>query len=741
MDLIIIIILFCCCCCSIILSGGGYYYITNTSSKITSEQLPTTVNKSPTLDKSSTLDQSQITTTINPLNTIIAITTTPIPVIKWVICGNDIKGIPSIAYSHDGKLWTESKNLIPDIGQGFKSIAYDGKMWIAVGPDEFKIATSADGINWILSNYKNDRGSAGSSICCSDSRWVIVGYQRDAKTGGTLGYIITSKNGLDWFDVEIDALSSGSYFRTVVYNPNVNIWVAGGSVLAYSKNGITWTIIDKRQLIDGEINSINIINSQFIATVKSNSVSAIYSTDGITWKHYDYHYSLYKIFLGHVNRIILFNNTMIAGGVGNFHLGYSLDEGKTWIGSETSDNTNYVTEDIATNNSDVLAVGYFINRKTNKFEGQVLTSKFGKSWLSSKITFMGQINGISSNILGQISTTSEKSQITTTINPINTITTSSIPVIKWVICGNDNKGLPSIAYSYDGKLWTETKNLIPDNGTYNGFGSIAYNGKMWIAIGPDEFRIVTSIDGINWILNNYKKDRGWSGLDICWGGSLWVIVGIKSNYAGCIVTSKNGLDWSEIIGDFPILYSVKYNPDINIWVVGSSQQMFLYSKDGIEWEKIYVRDLGFSTQQTINSINVINSQFFATVATNNGNLISSPFGKIWKSFNHIRIISPVKIILFKDIMIVGGSGDFHLGYSLDQGKIWVGSVSSDATNNVTEDIATNNSDIVLAVGYFVNRTENKMLGQILTSNDGKIWTVSKVAFMSRINSIASNIPL
>jgi hypothetical protein len=169
--------------------------------------------------------------------------------------------------------------------------------------------------------------------------------------------------------------------------------------------------------------------------------------------------------------------------------------------------------------------------------------------------------------------------------------------------------------------------------------------------------------------------------------------------------------------------------------------MFLYSKDGIEWEKIYVRYLGFNTQQAIYSINVINSQFIATVATHGANLISSPFGKIWKRLNLNRILDPVKIILFKDIMIMGGSGNFHLGYSLDQGKIWIGSVSSDATNNVTEDIATNNSDIVLAVGYFVNRTENKLLGQILTSNDGKKWTVSKVAFMSRINSIASNIPL
>lgn len=337
----------------------------------------------------------------------------------------------------------------------------------------------------------------------------------------------------------------------------------------------------------------------------------------------------------------------------------------------------------------------------------------------------------------------DQSQITTIIKPT---TTTPIPVIKWVICGNDNKGLPSIAYSYDGKLWTETKNLIPDNGTYNGFGSIAYNGKMWIAVGPDEFRIVTSTDGINWILNNYKKDRGWSGLDICWGDSLWVIVGIKRDpntgwSFGCILTSKDGLDWSEITGDFPILYSVKYNPDINIWVVGSSQQMFLYSKDGIEWEKIYVKNLGFDTQEAISSINVINSQFIATVATNGPRLITSPFGKNWKIFDYIRILNPVKIILFKDIIIVGGSGDFHLGYSLDQGKTWVGSVSSDATNNVTEDISTNNSDIVLAVGYFVNRTENKLLGQILTSNDGKKWTVSKVAFMSRINGITSNIPL
>jgi hypothetical protein len=165
MNLIIIILIFCCCCCSIILSGG-YLYITNSSSKITSGQLPIT-KQSPY-----TSEQSPVTSKQSPITSeqLPSTTTTPIPVIKWVICGKDNTDMPTIGYSYDGKLWKQVKSIISKTG-AFQSVAYNGTMWIAVGPIDFKIASSIDGINWTLNNYESSNGR-GSSICWG---WFIVG--------------------------------------------------------------------------------------------------------------------------------------------------------------------------------------------------------------------------------------------------------------------------------------------------------------------------------------------------------------------------------------------------------------------------------------------------------------------------------------------------------------------------------------------------------------------------------------
>jgi hypothetical protein len=93
---------------------------------------------------------------------------------------------------------------------------------------------------------------------------------------------------------------------------------------------------------------------------------------------------------------------------------------------------------------------------------------------------------------GQSPITSEQSPVTTEQLIITTI---PIPVIKWVICGVDIGGLPTIAYSYDGIKWTQIKSIISKNGV---FQSIAYNGQMWVAVSTStNFIIATSTNGIN----------------------------------------------------------------------------------------------------------------------------------------------------------------------------------------------------------------------------------------------------
>jgi hypothetical protein len=104
--------------------------------------------------------------------------------------------------------------------------------------------------------------------------------------------------------------------------------------------------------------------------------------------------------------------------------------------------------------------------------------------------------------------------------------------------------------------------------------------------------------------------------------------------------------------------------------------------------------------------------------------------------------NPDKICLFNNTMIAGGFGVFQLAYSSDQGKTWIGSLTALNSLNRIIDIATNNSDIVLAVGYDRNREGAKMVGQVLTSTDGIKWSLPNfITFMSQINGIASNIPL
>jgi hypothetical protein len=352
--------------------------------------------------------------------------------------------------------------------------------------------------------------------------------------------------------------------------------------------------------------------------------------------------------------------------------------------------------------------------------------------------------------ISELSSTSKQSstseQSSTTIKPITT--TTPIPVIKWIICGTDVEGLPTIAYSYDGTEWTQTKNIISKNGT---FQSIAYNGQMWVAVGQStNFIIAISTDGINWTLNNFSNSYYGIGTSIYWSGSLWVTVGYANltgnGVVAAIVTSTDGLNWSIIdhkkyTNSNSSFNTVVYNPSVNTWVAAGSEggnSLVVYSKDGINWIKTnnpIIRDNG------IMKITIINSQFVATVMSYI-NLIYSTDGITWNQFTNIipnNIMSnPFKIILFNNIMIIGGLGLFQIGYSTDEGKTWKGSIESYITLNITNNIVANKSNTILAVGYDRKTVTNKSIGQILSSTDGINWSASTISFMTIINDVVSS---
>jgi hypothetical protein len=401
----------------------------------------------------------------------------------------------------------------------------------------------------------------------------------------------------------------------------------------------------------------------------------------------------------------------------------------------------------------ILSGGYFyITNSSNKNTSELSPNIPGKSTsVQSSSTLVQPQSTLEQpqSISDQSSNKSDQLQTTTTIKP--TTTTTPPPVIKWVICGKDNAEIPTIGYSYDGKIWKQVKSIISISGMFN---SVAYNGTLWVAVGQARtILIATSTDGIDWKLNNFSNQYNGSGYSICWTGSMWVIAGSTTQPStgwsiAAIITSTDGLNWSQAYNSNngnTYFSSVAYNPSIKT-LVASGGNFTAYSKDGINWTSIHSSAI---TDNGIMKMTIINSQFVAAVMSNQANLINSTDGITWNRYNniiqHSVMSNPNKISFFNNTMIAGGFGHFQLAYSSDQGKTWIGSVKSfnaDYSSNVINDITTNNSDIVLAVGYDRNRAGAKMVGQVLTSTDGIKWSLPNlITFMSSITSIASNIPL
>jgi hypothetical protein len=183
----------------------------------------------------------------------------------WVAVGDgDDKG--SCLHSKDGKIWTQVKNCLK---YGYY-VAYNGvDTWVAVGYTQkgkggSSICYSKDGVNW--NNGTNIFPlTQGNSLAYNGlDTWVSVGGGPEPFNQGVDPTTCYSKDGGLTWNKGTDIFSGGSGL-SVAYN-GVDTWVASGivnnrSVVAYSKDGIVWTI-------GTGINDSNYLNSVKIFTLK-----------------------------------------------------------------------------------------------------------------------------------------------------------------------------------------------------------------------------------------------------------------------------------------------------------------------------------------------------------------------------------------------------------------------------------------------------------------------------------------
>jgi hypothetical protein len=160
---------------------------------------------------------------------------------------------------------------------------------------------------------------------------------------------------------------------------------------------------------------------------------------------------------------------------------------------------------------------------------------------------------------------------------------------QWLAVGVADTTIPVVAYSPDGIAWTEALSAAPFFGTGGRPSSVAWTGSLWIVGGrtqdPAEGPIlITSPDGVTWTSAFSAGSAGGIFRSVATNGTFCIAVGYDA--AGAILyTSPDGITWTSQSTTWKKMYCVAWNG--SVWVIGgndaSSNGNFQYSYDGTTW--------------------------------------------------------------------------------------------------------------------------------------------------------------
>jgi len=173
----------------------------------------------------------------------------------WVIGGNVDPVSPSTSVndvwsSVDGVAWTQETAAAPWAARhSHASVAYDGKIWVMGGYDEYTytmfsdVWSSVDGVAWTreTAGAPWTVRSSHTSVVRNGKIWITGGY--DYWTGSSFSDVWTSVDGVAWTQ-ETDAPSwtARSGHRSVVHNDK--LWIIGGYAASYGYANDVWASAD-----------------------------------------------------------------------------------------------------------------------------------------------------------------------------------------------------------------------------------------------------------------------------------------------------------------------------------------------------------------------------------------------------------------------------------------------------------------------------------------------------------------
>jgi hypothetical protein len=500
----------------------------------------------------------------------------------WLAGGN---GDANIIRSTDGFFWQRSNNSNTIFAQ-CNAVAWNGTAWLAGGiplvSGGSTIAISFDGDTWtpVPVTYPTTGTPVTSlSISCnaigwSGAQWVIGG--EDA-SGNTLAY---SYDGTAWFPG-----TNSTFISCKAVSWNGNSWAAAGvgaNSLVTSFSGAIWTpsVEGNRLLIEGGAVAVNKILpnattvQQITVTATSSALTLVgasgetviaFSKDGITWTPST---SASNAFPGAACLAFSWNGFTWAAGLTTtptsptYTIGNSSD-GIVWGKNATGSSFLNISCNGITNNEaywlaggagDTTRLIYSVDSNgitwADVSQSHTIFDASASNLVSQGICNTVGWNGLlwvagsncRNNRLAYSYDVSTNWTGSATGNAIFTTSCNSVAWngLLWVAVGS--AGSASVAaYSYDGITWTDISDA--DVKGARSWATVACNESIWIMGGRQVSGdcILFSYDGIHWskaLGTGGDFESGCTG--VAWNGDVWVATGLGSN---SVIYSYNGVAW------------------------------------------------------------------------------------------------------------------------------------------------------------------------------------------------------
>lgn len=484
-------------------------------------------------------------------------------------------------------------------GQTVYGLAYGNGRFLALCGQTGSVLVSSDGVNWTFQTVPTFHG-LGAAIY-TQGQFVVVGGN---------GTILTSPDTLTWTPRNS---GTSAHLSAIARSADRIVAVGANGAITTSVDGETWTPCTTTATTN--LRALHYAHGRFVAagwtTPFSNDSQFLVSEDGLTWT--------VSANAGTPRLNAIAANATGFVGVGEAGTIAFSSDGLSWT-AQPSPTTQRLSA-IALVNGTFVAVGGGYPYQP----GVILTSPDGLAWTARDAAGASGIHALVSSpgllVAGgeeMLTSTDAQTWQKRTVGFTTNLADVIFDGTRFIAVGENG----IVASSLDGAAW-EVRNA----GTHH--NGIAFGQGKYVVVGAGG-EILTSTNAQSWV----RQTSGTSVFlyDVTYGNGLFVAVGAYGVSEGTILTSNDGIHWTQRVaptGPYGSLRGVTFGAGRFV-AVGDGEAMggvarVMSSADGITWTK---ENPGVNT--ALEDVVFANGRFVALGAM----MLISDDGKTWAAPEH-----------------------------------------------------------------------------------------------------------